>query len=80
MKDKRCFICKYQGKQNVDTSFNQIYGERDRSLSILLCYNHSVELFKTGQTNFMIKYRPNFTGFHGIEDDKQAMNFFNFRS
>lgn len=65
---------------NVDTSSSQIYGQRDRSLSILLCYNHSVELFKTGQTHFMQKYRANFSGFYGVEDDKQAMNFFNFRS
>lgn len=80
MKDKRCFICKYQGKLSVETSTNQIYGERDKCLSILLCYNHSVELFKIGQTNFMMKYKPNFSGFYGMEADKQAMNFFNFRS
>jgi hypothetical protein len=80
MKDKRCFICKYQGKMNVDTSSNELYGQRDKTLSILLCYTHSVELFKTGQTNFMQKYRPNFIGFYGMEDDKNAMNFFNFRS
>lgn len=65
---------------NVETSPSQIYGSRDRSLSILLCYNHSVELFKTGQTNFMMKYKPNFSGFYGMEEDKQAMAFFNYRT
>lgn len=76
MKDKRCFICKYQGKIELDTYANEIYGQRDKNLSILLCYTHSIELFKTGQIKFMAKYKPNFSQFYGVENDQAALNFF----
>ncbi|MBA2405277.1 MAG: hypothetical protein H0V66_10940 [Bdellovibrionales bacterium] len=76
MKDKRCFICKYQGKTTVETSSNVIYGNRDKSLTIPLCYTHSIELFKMGQSNFMLKYKPNFTSYHGLEEDQQIISYF----
>lgn len=76
MKDKRCFICKYQGKTITETCRNQIYGNRDKNLTILLCYIHSIELFKSGQTNFIMKYKPNFSNFYGLEEDKLAISYF----
>ncbi len=62
----------------LDTYANEIYRTQkgDKSLSILLCYGHSVELFKTGQTKFMAKYKPNFSQFYGFENDKTTISFF----
>ena len=79
MKDKRCFTCKYQGQIKVDTFQNEIFNPRGKSLSILLCYSHSIELFKIGQANYMLKYKADFTHFYGFEDDKLALNFFSIR-
>jgi hypothetical protein len=79
MKDKRCFICKYQGKIQLETFQNEIFSPRGKGLTIMLCYGHSIELFKMGQANFMIKYKSDFTNFYGFEDDKLAINYFNYR-
>lgn len=77
MKDKRCFICKYQGRTNTETCKNEIFGgSGEKNLTILLCYSHSVQLFKLGQTNFMLIYRPNFSDYYGFEDDRVAINYF----
>jgi hypothetical protein len=77
MKDKRCFICKYQGHSNVETCKNQIYGAKgDKNLTVLLCYGHSVQLFKLGQTNFMLIYKPNFSDYYGMEEDHVAISYF----
>jgi hypothetical protein len=78
MKDKRCFICKYQGHTNEETCKNEIFGKQaGNSLTILLCYSHSVQLFKLGQTNFMLIYRPNFSDYYGgHEEDSVAISYF----
>lgn len=77
MKDKRCFICKYQGKINMETTPNQLFGNKDKNTTILLCYGHSVELFKSGQTNFVLKYKPNFVHYYGAdEEDKHTISYF----
>ena len=78
MKDKRCFICKYQGQTNEETCKNQIFGRNNgKSQTILLCYNHSVQLFKLGQTNFMLIYKPNFSDYYGgFEEDSVAISYF----
>lgn len=76
MKDKRCFICKYQDKINLETTENTLFESRGRSLSIPLCYSHSVELFKMGQSNFVTKYGQGFTNYFGHEEDKLAIRYF----
>ncbi len=77
MKDKRCFICKYQGQTNVDTYKDVIFKKSgSKHLTIPLCYSHSVQLFKMGQTNFMLIYKPNFSDYYGFEDDDAVISYF----
>ncbi len=80
MKDKRCFICKYQGITNLETVSSQIFGtntRKGRSLTIPLCYSHSVQLFKIGQTNFMLMYKANFSAYRGTEEeDDMIISYF----
>lgn len=75
MKDKRCFICKYHGISNTQTSRESIF-RSNKNLSILLCYTHSIELFKSGQTKFMAKYKPDFAQFTSADDDQAIINYF----
>ena len=63
MKDVRCLICMYKGLIVVGTNNDVIYQARGEERQVQLCYTHSVELFKMGQQNFMIKYRENFKNF-----------------
>jgi hypothetical protein len=79
MKDKRCLICKYRGKINLDTRVEYIYEGRGKIQGILLCYSHSIELFKFGQRSFIERHRSTFTGFHGIEQDRFSLDIFNVR-
>lgn len=53
-----CNVCKNQGKHLAADYEDVIYHPRSETTVIHLCYNHSVELFKTGQTNFVTKYKP----------------------
>ena len=77
MKDKRCFICKYEGKINLETQPNQLFGDKKFSQIISLCYSHSVELFKNGQVNFTVKYKANFTEYAEREnEDARVISFF----
>lgn len=79
MNDHRCFICKYKGQTNTDTYGNEIYEPRGRSLTILLCYNHTIDLFKIGQKNFIVKHKPNFSDYFGFENDEHIMRYFAIR-
>ena len=40
---------------------NDIIYQGSEEKRIQLCYSHSVELYKNGQSKFMKKYRENFT-------------------
>ncbi len=51
-------VCKNQGKQLAADCVDVIYRPNSESSAIYLCYHHSVELFKMGQTNFVSKYKP----------------------
>ncbi len=55
---RKCMICKNLGKHVAAEYEDVIYNPRSEPSFINLCYNHSVELFKTGQINFVSKYRP----------------------
>ncbi len=76
MKDKRCFVCKYQGKTNLETETNHIFGEKKSQQSIPLCYSHSVELFKNGQEKFTTKYKADMSEY--IEKDPEDARAFSF--
>lgn len=55
---KKCMVCKNLGKNVAAECVDVIYHAHSEPSGIYLCYNHSVELFKTGQTNFVSKYKP----------------------
>lgn len=59
MSDKECTICKHYGERTELPSGlekEQIYDEVGTPVNILLCRQHSVELFKNGQKKFLIKH------------------------
>lgn len=70
MKDKRCFICKFQRNLTEhSTHVNHIYAQNGDDISINLCWSHSVEFFKLGQVSFFIKYKADFHGQYGSDMD-----------
>lgn len=79
MKDKDCFICGSQANTQRETFQNKLYSPRGKGLTISLCYNHSIELFKMGQATFMLKYKWNFTNFYGFEEDRPSINYYSYR-
>jgi hypothetical protein len=80
MKDERCFICKFKGLTKTETYSSEIYQPRGRSLTIPLCYDHSIDLFKMGQVNFIVKHKPNFTDYFGFENDELIMRYFEIKT
>jgi hypothetical protein len=77
MKDKRCFICKYEGRISPQVEENYIYRPGGKCQSVLLCYDHSVALFKMGQVNFLKTFKPDYSHFYGTEADNKIIDFFN---
>jgi hypothetical protein len=80
MKDKRCFLCKYSGAQEVATTETILYGKKGKLHKIKLCYNHGVELFKIGQMNFTLKYSHHFQERFGMTDEEELVNLFTKRA
>ncbi|MFP5386559.1 MAG: hypothetical protein ACLGHN_10800 [Bacteriovoracia bacterium] len=76
MKDNRCFICKFKEDYKPKTNDDVIYDARGNSMTLPLCYGHSVELFKTGQKSFINKHRFIFSGHFGVESDLELVNYF----
>ena len=57
--NKQCTICAYCNPDNQfhdNLYFSRVYSGNSNPVSIGLCRNHSIELFKTGQNSFMVKY------------------------
>lgn len=79
---KICIVCKESGRKNCADQKDLIYQDRGEPTRIDLCYSHSVELFKMGQTNFVTKYRPARieSNFHPREVVNPLSNFFVFNS
>jgi hypothetical protein len=77
MKDNRCFICKYKQEDTEKVSEDLIYDAKGHSQALPLCYTHSVELYKTGQKNFLNKHRNIFIGNLGLENDLDLIEYFN---
>jgi len=75
-KKPRCLICKYT-KPNEEqmVKVNYLYPGSDKSIRIILCESHSVELFKSGQRAFLIQYYSLFQGFYGNEEDADVISF-----
>lgn len=77
MNDKMCFTCKHQGKIRLGPHLDIIYHKgRGEHTYIHQCYNHSVELFKMGQRNFLEKYNPHFVGYDFLEKPTNTYNNF----
>ena len=75
-KKPRCFICKYTKPDEEQTvKVNYLYKGADKSLRVILCESHSVELFKSGQRAFLTQYYPLFQGFYGNEEDAEVIKF-----
>lgn len=82
MNRERCLICSFYGKSSLEVSANHLYSATSMQ-TIHLCYKHSVEFFKIGQTNFLMKYKHGFNE-HGLDtnkffETKQSSNLFSFR-
>lgn len=77
-----CNICKNQGKHLAADCQDVIYHPRSETTVIHLCYTHSVELFKMGQTNFVSKYKPEtiVQDFNYKQANNPLGNFFVFNS
>lgn len=56
MKKRNCMPCVFMGKTSIGECRDYIYLGSDDSVSVPLCYSHSVELFKNGQKVFVKKY------------------------
>lgn len=57
MNNKRCEACSYTGKDGSGMYLDTIYQTSGHPLFIRLCYAHSIELFKFGQSYFLSKYK-----------------------
>lgn len=82
MSRERCIICNFHGKISHEVTVNYLY-QTSSVQTVLLCYGHSVEFFKIGQTNFLLKYKEGFNE-HGLDtakffDTKNPYQFFSFR-
>jgi hypothetical protein len=82
MNRERCLICSFHGKSSLEVTPNYLYNATNMQ-TIHLCYNHSVEFFKIGQTNFLTKYKYGFNE-HGLDtnkffETKSSQNLFSFR-
>ncbi len=56
---KQCVICSYCDPENQFHErlfISQVYNKHHNAVRIGLCNNHSIELFRTGQISFMMKY------------------------
>lgn len=82
MKEKICEACHSIGKANAGKWSDVIYHANGDTTILRLCYHHSVELFKIGQTNFLLKYKPYAQEY--VENDKEYVdplrNYFVFNS
>jgi hypothetical protein len=76
MEDNRCFICKFLQQTKTISNHDAIYDSSGKERLIGLCYSHSVELFKVGQSNFMLRHRSVFTNTFGFEADSDLVNAF----
>jgi hypothetical protein len=56
MNYEKCAVCEHMGRLRVGDHLDLIFQTGNRQKVIPLCWSHSVELFKLGQTQFLIKF------------------------
>ncbi len=76
MKDNRCFICKFRQQTTTIAFYDTIYDGEGNGRLIGLCYSHSVELFKVGQRNFILRHRNVLANTFGFEEDSALVSAF----
>ena len=64
MNHERCTVCEHYGKIRVGQNLDLIFQNNGKQKVIPLCWSHSVELFKTGQTYFLTKYEASLVDHH----------------
>jgi hypothetical protein len=77
MKDNRCYICEDHHENNPHFSNDSIYDTSGGSMTIPLCYSHSIELFKTGQITFLAKHKNILIKNFGSENGSGLAEFLN---
>lgn len=79
---RKCTACKSLGKNTSANQKDFIYQNGSEATPINLCYGHSVELFKTGQSIFVLKYKPDVFEFEAPpkESSNRLANYFVFNS
>lgn len=79
---KKCTACKSLGKNTSAYYKDFIYQNGSEATPINLCYGHSVELFKTGQSTFVLKYKPDVVEYEAPPKDVSGRlsNYFVFNS
>jgi hypothetical protein len=65
---ERCLICKYMDKNQSEEISSSTFFKRDRRHSIYLCYIHSIEYFKVGQSRFFSNHERTFKQLCAPED------------
>lgn len=78
MNKEHCLVCKFHGIKSEDAVENYLY-QYGSAMCIHLCYVHSLELFKSGQTQFLMKHYEHFSS-HGLDPDRffeKRVNSFN---
>ena len=80
MKEVDCEACRALGIKNKGNCFDIIYHADGENDNIRLCYSHSVELFRYGQTFFVGKYKPDVKDSAGVKNRDRLSNYFIFNS
>lgn len=78
MTNECCVICKNENKVAPDTKLSkEVIYRRSLMVEFLLCYNHSTELFKIGQEQFILKY-PHLIKDRRWDEKKEKKRFISF--
>ncbi len=75
---KKCTACTSLGQDTLGPYRDFIYQNGSEVSTLNLCYRHSVELFKTGQFTFVLKYRPESVDYEDPQKDfsNRLSNYF----
>jgi hypothetical protein len=80
MSEVKCEACLALGIEKEGSHMDAIYHSHGGSSYLRLCYSHSIELFRYGQTFFVGKYRPEEKDSTGIKNRDRLSNYFVFNA
>ena len=78
MNNENCEACQALGILKEGKHLDAIYHPQGGSSYLRLCYSHSIELFRYGQTFFVGKYKPEDKDSSGIKNCDRLTNYFVF--